>query len=72
LNLPPGAIAVPTEGGEMVVIAESPKTVGSGDEAVEVRRLSPEEKVRRRFRRNAILWTICILILLVVFYYFTR
>jgi hypothetical protein len=71
-NLPPGAIALPTADGEMVVVTQSPKTVGSGDDAVEVRRLAPEEKARRRLRRNALLWTICILVLLVVFYFLTR
>jgi len=70
--LPPGTIALPTEDGSVMVVTESPKTVGSGEEAIEVRRLSPEEKARRRFRRNMILWSLCILVLLVVFYFFTR
>ncbi len=71
-GVPPGAIAVPTDDGGYVVVTESSKTVGGGEDAVEVRRLTPEEKARRRFRRGVILWGFCILVLLVVFYLFSR
>jgi hypothetical protein len=55
-----------------IAVQDSPRVIRSGDEEVEVRRLSAEEKSRRRFRKSLILWTICLLVLIAVFYYFTR
>lgn len=68
----PGTAIVPTADGGYVTVQESPKIIGSGDEEVEIRRLPPEEKARRRFRRGLILWTVCVLILLFVMWYFTQ
>jgi len=38
----------------------------------EIKKLSPEEKARRRFRRNAIMITVCLAILFAVFYYMAQ
>ena len=38
----------------------------------EVKKLSAEEKAGRRFRRNLIMWTVCVLILFAVFYFMAR
>jgi hypothetical protein len=65
-NLPPGTAAVPTPDGGFVTIKETPRTIGAGDDEIEVRRLSSTEKSARRFRRNLILWGICLAILFVV------
>ena len=65
-NLPAGAIAVPTPGGGFVTVRETPKTIGEGDDAIEVRRLAPEEKARRRLRNNLIVGGFCLLVILIV------
>ncbi|MDX1944735.1 MAG: hypothetical protein SFU86_04945, partial [Pirellulaceae bacterium] len=64
--LAPGAVAMPTPDGGVVAVRDKPKTLGRGDSEIELRRLSPEEKARRRFRRNLILGTVCVVILLTV------
>jgi hypothetical protein len=66
VNLPKGTVAVPTPDGGFVTVTESPTVIGEGDEEIEIRRLTPAEKARRRFRRNLIFWSISILILLAV------
>jgi hypothetical protein len=66
LNLPENAIVVPNPEGGFVTIAETPKTVGEGEDVVEIRRLSSEEKAKRRFRKNLILGGFCLAILVVV------
>ena len=65
--MPPGAITVPTPDGSFVTVRETPKIIGHGDEEIEVRRLTPQEKEQRRFRRNLILGAICLAIILAVF-----
>lgn len=66
IQLPAGTSAVPTPGGGFVTIKDTPKTIVHGDEEIEVRRLTPEEKAQRRFRRNLILGCICLAILFAV------
>lgn len=41
-------------------------------EEQEVKKLSNEEKSRRRFRRNMVIWTVCVLILFAVFYFMSQ
>jgi uncharacterized protein YbaR (Trm112 family) len=65
-NLPAGAIAVPTPEGGFVTVRETPKTIGRGDEAIEVRRLTPEEKARRRLRNNLIIGGFCLAVIVIV------
>lgn len=66
LNVPANTIVVPTPEGGFVTIAETPKTVGEGEDVVEIRRLSSEEKAKRRFRKNLIFGGFCLAILIVV------
>ncbi len=47
-----GSILVPTDDGNYIALREPIKTVSKGNREVELRRLSPEEKARRRFKRN--------------------
>jgi hypothetical protein len=56
---------IPTERG-YVGIHEPVKTVQRHGEEVELRKLTPEEKARRRLVRNTILFAFCILTLIVV------
>ena len=66
-DLPPGAIAVPTPEGGFVAVRESEtKTIKSGNQEIEVRKLSAEEKAKRRRRNNLILGGFCLLVLFVV------
>jgi hypothetical protein len=64
-NQPAGTIALLAEGG-VIAIKDTPKTIVHGDEEIEVRRLTPHEKAARRFRRNIILGSICLAILVAV------
>lgn len=41
-------------------------------EEQEIKKLSNEEKSRRRFRRNAVIWTVMMVILFAVFYFMSR
>lgn len=65
-NLPAGAIPVPTPEGGFVTVLQKPKTIGHGDDAIEVRRLSPEEKARRRLRNNLIVASLCLIVIVIV------
>jgi hypothetical protein len=66
-DLPPGAIAVPTPDGGFVTVKESAtKTITSGNQAIELRKLSPEEKTKRRRRNNIVLFGFCLVTLVVV------
>jgi hypothetical protein len=62
---PRQAILIPTEHG-LVGVHEPVKTIVRGDEEIELRRLTPEEKARRRLIRNAIFIGFCLLTLIVV------
>jgi hypothetical protein len=49
-------IVLPTEDGGYVTLRDPVKTIGHGDEEIELRTLSPEEKARRKLKKNLILW----------------
>jgi len=66
-KLPAGSIVVPTPDGSFVTVRETPRTIGFGDEEIEIRRLTSDEKANRRLRNNLILGGLCVLIILVVF-----
>lgn len=51
-----GGVLLPTEDGTVVALRDPVKTIGVGDEERELRQLSAEEKARRRFRRNVVIW----------------
>jgi len=44
----------------------------SPEEEQEAKRLSAEGRRRRRFRRNAVIWSLCFIILFIVFYFMAR
>lgn len=62
----PATLAIPTEDGGVVEVEERGKTVAFGGEEVEVRRLSPEEKQRRRFIKNIVMAILGVLLLTIV------
>lgn len=59
-------VAIPTDDGGYVTVRDSVKTVQFQGEEVEVRRLTPEEKQRKRLIRNIITAIIGILFLTIV------
>jgi len=58
-------VLIPTERG-LVGVHEPVKTIQHRGQEVELRKLTPEEKSRRRIVRNAILFTFCVIALIVV------
>lgn len=60
-----GPIVLPTEDGGYVTLRDPVKTIGHGDEEIELRTLSPEEKARRKLKRNLILWGFGLLLIAV-------
>jgi ribosomal protein S27E len=69
---PRPAFVAPATEGDRLVVQERPKVMGEGHEAVELRRLSPEEKARRRAVRNAILFLLGLAVLLAYIVYKSR
>ncbi len=65
-KLPEGVVVLPTADGGFVSVDESTKLVEFEGREVEIRRLSPEEKQRRRFVKNVIMAVLGILVLAVV------
>ena len=61
-------VVIPTEGGGHVALHEPVKTTGKGLNEIELRRLSPEEKQRRRLIRNIVLAVVGIGILVLTAY----
>ena len=62
----PGTVTLPSDDGGYVTVQEKSKTVEFGGEEVEVRRLTPEEKQRKRFIKNIIMAILGILFLSIV------
>jgi hypothetical protein len=44
-------------------LREPVRTVGVGDDAIELKSLSPEEKARRRLKKNILLWGIGLVVI---------
>ncbi|MGI8981424.1 MAG: hypothetical protein ACR2FY_19530 [Pirellulaceae bacterium] len=70
----PGRLVLPTPDGDYVTVEnkEGVKTISDRGEEIEIRKLSPEERLRRRRAKNAVMFTIAILLLAVVIYIMTR
>lgn len=66
---PPLAKSLPPDA---LTISEPPKVAVNSAEDSEIRRLSPAEKAQRRLVTNAILFGVCIVVLVVVFYWLAR
>ena len=56
-------ITITTEDGTEVTLHEPVKKVGVGENAIELRSLTPEEKSRRRLIKNIIVFSFCVLVL---------
>jgi hypothetical protein len=69
VSAPAKSIVLPTPDGGTVRIEDRPKVIGHGRSEIIIRRLAPEEKSSRRFWKNVILWTGCILLLLAACYF---
>lgn len=68
----PRPILAPIAGDPTVAVKEKPKVIGRGQNEVEVRRLSPEEKARRKLIRNVILFILGLVGLLAFVIYMSR
>jgi hypothetical protein len=60
-----GSVLIPTEEGGYIALREPIKTVSAGGREVELRRLTPEEKASRRFKRNVFVAVFGLLFLIV-------
>ena len=50
-----------------MTLREPVKTVGYGDEAIELRAKSPEERARWRLKKNLIIWGFGLIVLVLTF-----
>ena len=57
--------AVSTQEGTAFAVREPVKTVGYGDDEVELRQLSSEEKASRGLRRKIIMWTVGLIVIII-------
>jgi hypothetical protein len=55
-----GLVTLPTADGQFRTVRDAGKVIGHGDDEVELKRLTPEEKARRRFIRNVIMAVLCL------------
>jgi DNA-directed RNA polymerase subunit RPC12/RpoP len=62
---PTKPVLIPTEDGAYIALHEPVKKVAAGGREIELRRLSPEEKERRRFRRNLVVAGLGLFLLIV-------
>jgi ribosomal protein S27E len=67
-----GSILFPTPEGHVMALEEKPKVIGQGENEVEVRRLTPAEKARRKLVRNVILFVVGVAGLLAIVIYMSR
>jgi len=54
----PEIMTITAESGHSFTLQNTAKSVHFGDEKVELSKLAPEEKERRRFRRNLVMWCV--------------
>jgi len=55
-----------------IAISDAPRVSARGRRRVEIRRLPPAEKAQRRLVKNAIMFGVCIVVLVIVFYFLAR
>lgn len=69
-----GQLVVRTPDGDYVTVEnkEGVKTISSQGEEIEIRKLSPEERARRRRVKNIVMFTFAIVLLLIVIVIMTR
>lgn len=61
-------LVIPTEDGTFVTLREPLRTVGEGDEEIELRSLTAEEKERKKLKKNLIVWGFGLVIIAIVVY----
>lgn len=59
---------IPTEDGTFVTLREPLRTVGEGDEEIELRSLTAEEKERKKLKKNLIVWGFGLVIIAIAVY----
>jgi len=59
---------IPTEDGKLVTIREPVKTVGDGDEEIELKTLTAEEKEKKKLKKNLIVWGFGLVIMAITLY----
>jgi hypothetical protein len=67
-----GLVTLPTADGHYRTVRDAGKVIGHGEEELELRRLTPEEKARRRTFRNIIMVLFCLALLGFVSWLMTR
>ncbi len=60
---PARPIVLPTPDGGIVRLRDPVKTIGSGDDAIELRSRSSEQRETWRLKKNLIMWTVGLLVL---------
>jgi len=63
-----GSLVIPTETGEFVTLREPIKTVSDGDEEIELRSRPPEERERRKQKKNLIIWGVGLVVIAITLY----
>jgi hypothetical protein len=54
---------IATDDPTAIKVREPVRTIGTGDDAIELRAFSPEERARRRLKKNLILWAIGLIVI---------
>jgi hypothetical protein len=57
---------IPTEDGGQVMVREPVKTAGEGDDEIELRTRTPEERAKRRLVKNLIVWGFGLVVIAIV------
>jgi predicted nucleic acid-binding Zn ribbon protein len=70
----PGRLVLPTPDGDYVTVEnkEGVKTISDKGQEIEIRKLSPAERARRRRVKNIIMFTFAVVLLVVVVVIMTR
>ena len=63
-----GSLVIPTEDGGFVTLRDPVKTVGDGDEMIELQSLPPEEREKRKLKKNLIIWGVGFVVIGVTLY----
>lgn len=62
------SLVIPTEDGTFVTLRDPIKTVGEGDEEMELKSLSPEEREKKKLKKNLIVWGFGLVIIAITLY----
>lgn len=62
------SLVIPTEDGAFVTLREPVKTVGEGDEEIELKSLTAEEKEKKKLKKNLIIWGFGLVVIAITLY----